>query len=82
MDFFRLFAGSRRASLRDLIRLRARRDGVRLAVNAESARLLHDQPDAAATQVELLRHFGPDRRPSARTIIASGLQNLRARLKK
>jgi len=57
MDFFRLFAGYRRNSLRNLIRLRARRERLLLSINAETARLLRDQPNAEATREQLLRHL-------------------------
>ena len=59
MDFFRLFAGYRRESLRNLIRLRARRERVLLSINAETARLLRDQPNPEASREELLRYLGP-----------------------
>jgi hypothetical protein len=57
MDFFRAFAGSRRNAIRDLDRLHVRRDGVRLAINAEAARLLRDQPDAAGAREKLVMHL-------------------------
>jgi hypothetical protein len=57
MDFFRLFAGSRRESLRNLIRLRARRERVLLSINVETALLLRDQPNPDVSRDELLRHL-------------------------
>jgi hypothetical protein len=53
VDWFRFFAGLRRASLRDLVRLRIRRAGVLLLFNAESARLLNDQPGEQDSKREL-----------------------------
>ena len=57
MDFFCAFAGSRRNANRDSNRLRVRRDRVRLSINAETARLLRDQPGAAGARDNLVMHL-------------------------
>ena len=60
MDWFRLFAGVRRASLRDLVRLRIRRAALLLSFNTETSRLLRDQSSEHASKRELLTHLeGP-----------------------
>jgi len=57
MGFFRAIAGSRRNAFRNRDRLRARHEGVRLSINAETARLLRDQPDVAGAREQLMKHL-------------------------
>ena len=57
MDFFRGFVGTKRTSVRDLVRLQVRRDRVLLLINGETARLLGNGICAQTDHDELVRHL-------------------------
>ena len=69
MNFFRVFARRRRNSLRNLVRLRVRRERLSLLINAETVRLLRDQPHL---RQEILRELQPV--PLGKPLVQSGPQ--------